>query len=81
MIEVNPDVLDIADVLDRECRDRGPRGPLHGVPILIKDNIDTGDKMQTTAGSLASSARNRRKTRQSPESCAMPAPSSWAKQT
>lgn len=53
VIEVNPDALDIADALDLERRERGPRGPLHGVPILIKDNIDTADRMQTTAGSLA----------------------------
>jgi amidase len=49
VIEVNPDALDIARKLDRGPR----RGPLHGVPILIKDNIDTADKMMTTAGSLA----------------------------
>ena len=53
VIEVNPDALDIADALDAERRGRGPRGPLHGIPILIKDNIDTADKMLTTAGSLA----------------------------
>ncbi len=53
VIEVNPDALAIADELDQERRSKGPRGPLHGVPILIKDNIDTGDRMQTTAGSLA----------------------------
>src|SRR5262249_50987293 len=53
VIEINPDALDIAEALDRERRDKGPRGPLHGVPVLIKDNIDTRDKMQTTAGSLA----------------------------
>jgi amidase len=53
VIEINPDARTIADALDRERRDKGPRGPLHGVPILIKDNIDTGDRMQTTAGSLA----------------------------
>ena len=53
VIELNPDALDIADTLDAE-RDRGRvRGPLHGIPILLKDNIDTGDKMMTTAGSLA----------------------------
>ncbi len=53
VIELNPDALDIAAQLDRE-RDTGQiRGPLHGIPILFKDNIDTGDKMQTTAGSLA----------------------------
>ncbi|MCK5730041.1 MAG: hypothetical protein KAH68_03140, partial [Draconibacterium sp.] len=53
VIELNPDALEIAESLDNE-RDSGKiRGPLHGIPILFKDNIDTGDKMQTTAGSLA----------------------------
>ena len=51
--EVNPDALRIADELDAERRQRGPRGPLHGIPIVVKDNIDTGDRMATTAGSLA----------------------------
>ena len=51
--EINPDALRIADQLDAERRQRGPRGPLHGVPVVIKDNIDTGDRMATTAGSLA----------------------------
>ena len=51
--ELNPDALRIADALDAERRQRGPRGPLHGVPIVVKDNIDTGDRMMTTAGSLA----------------------------
>jgi len=53
IIETNPDALAIADALDSERKAKGPRGPLHGIPILIKDNIDTGDKMLTTAGSLA----------------------------
>lgn len=53
VIEVNPDALAIAEALDRERAERGPRGPLHGIPILLKDNIDTADKMETTAGSLA----------------------------
>lgn len=53
VIEVNPDALQIARSLDTEFKTKGPRGPLHGIPVLIKDNIDTGDKMQTTAGSLA----------------------------
>jgi amidase len=57
VIEVNPDARTIADGLDRERRDKGPRGPLHGIPILIKDNVDTGDRMQTTAGSLALEGR------------------------
>ena len=53
IIELNPDALSIADAMDRERKEKGPRGPLHGIPILIKDNIDTADKMMTTAGSLA----------------------------
>jgi amidase len=53
VIEINPDALQIADTLDREGKEKGARGPLHGIPILIKDNIDTADKMMTTAGSLA----------------------------
>jgi amidase len=53
VIEINPDALAIADALDKERAEKGPRGPLHGIPVLIKDNIDTGDRMSTTAGSLA----------------------------
>ena len=53
VIEVNPDALADADALDAERKAKGPRGPLHGIPVLIKDNIDTADKMMTTAGSLA----------------------------
>lgn len=53
IIEVNPDALSIAESLDRERKRQGPRGPLHGIPILVKDNIDTADRMTTTAGSLA----------------------------
>ncbi len=53
VIELNPDALSIADALDRERKSKGPRGPMHGIPILIKDNIDTADRMMTTAGSLA----------------------------
>ncbi|HKI86570.1 MAG TPA: amidase family protein, partial [Thermoanaerobaculia bacterium] len=53
VIELNPDAEEIAAALDRERRDKGARGPLHGIPIIIKDNLDTGDKMMTTAGSLA----------------------------
>ncbi len=53
VIEINPDALAIADRLDTERKSRGPRGPLHGIPILLKDNIATGDRMMTTAGSLA----------------------------
>jgi amidase len=53
VIEVNPEALAIADTLDAERRGKGSRGPLHGIPILIKDNIGTADRMTTTAGSLA----------------------------
>jgi amidase len=53
VIEVNPDALAIADALDQERKNGKVRGPLHGIPVLIKDNIDTADKMMTTAGSLA----------------------------
>ena len=53
VIEMNPDAERIAEALDRERKEKGPRGPLHGIPILIKDNIDTNDRMMTTAGSLA----------------------------
>lgn len=53
VIETNPDALAIARSLDEEYRAKGARGPLHGIPVLLKDNIDTGDRMETTAGSLA----------------------------
>ncbi|HEY7162487.1 MAG TPA: amidase, partial [Acidobacteriota bacterium] len=53
VIEKNSEAMDIAEQLDRERKEKGPRGPLHGIPILIKDNIDTADRMKTTAGSLA----------------------------
>lgn len=53
VIELNPDARDIARSLDEERKTKGPRGPLHGIPVLLKDNIDTHDRMTTTAGSLA----------------------------
>ncbi len=53
MIEVNPDAIAIARERDRERRLKNIKGPLHGIPVVIKDNIDTADKMKTTAGSLA----------------------------
>jgi amidase len=53
VLETNPQALDSAEQLDRERRAHGPRGPLHGVPVLIKDNVETADHMMTTAGSLA----------------------------
>jgi amidase len=53
VIELNPDALALAEASDKERKAKGARGPLHGIPMLIKDNIDTADKMMTTAGSLA----------------------------
>ncbi len=53
IIELNPDAVKIAEQMDRERKEGKVRGPLHGIPFVIKDNIDTADKMKTTAGSLA----------------------------
>lgn len=53
VMEINPDAIFIAEALDVERKQKGSRGMLHGIPILVKDNIETGDKMRTTAGALA----------------------------
>jgi amidase len=53
IIETNPEALQLAEDLDRERQSKGSRGPLHGIPVILKDNIDTADRMTTTAGSLA----------------------------
>src|SRR5690606_3086971 len=53
VLEVNPDAMARAAELDAERRSGRVRGPLHGIPVIIKDNIDTGDRMITSAGSLA----------------------------
>ena len=53
VLELNPEAIKIASALDAERRAKGARGPLHGVPVLVKDNIATGDRMSTSAGSLA----------------------------
>ena len=53
VIELNPDALSIADAMDKERKEGKVRSAIHGIPVLIKDNIDTGDKMMTTAGALA----------------------------
>jgi amidase len=53
VLQINPDAVTIAEELDRERAEKGPRGPMHGIPVLLKDNIDTADAMETTAGSLA----------------------------
>jgi amidase len=60
VIEINPDAIAIAESLDAERRVKGLRGPLHGIPVLVKDNIDTADRMMTTAGSLALAGVRRR---------------------
>lgn len=51
ILQINPDALALADVLDHDIKEGNWRGPLHGIPVILKDNIDTGDKMQTTVGS------------------------------
>jgi amidase len=61
VIEINPEAIVIAEALDQERRQGRLRGPLHGIPILIKDNIDTADRMMTTAGSLALDGSHARK--------------------
>ena len=53
IIYINPNAKAEAAALDKERADKGPRGPLHGIPVLLKDNVDTGDRMQTSAGSFA----------------------------
>ena len=53
ILDPNPDARSIADALDRERKSKGSRGPLHGIPVLLKDNVATADRMTTTAGSLA----------------------------
>jgi amidase len=53
VLETNPEALAVAEALDAERRAKGARGPLHGIPVLLKDNVDTADRMTTTAGSLA----------------------------
>jgi amidase len=53
VLETNPDALEIADAMDAERRANHVRGSLHGIPVLVKDNIDTADRMKTTAGSFA----------------------------
>ncbi|MBM7619864.1 amidase [Bacillus tianshenii] len=58
ILEINPDAVFIAEALDLERWRKGARGPLHGIPVLVKDNIDTGDHMHTSAGSVALAEHN-----------------------
>ena len=81
VLEVNPDAMAIAEALDKERKDQHVRGPMHGIPVLIKDNIDTADRMQTTAGSLALLGSKPTKILSLPRSCGNPEPSSWARRT
>ena len=82
IIELNPDALAIADRLDQERKQKGSRGPLHGIPVVIKDNLDTADRMGTTAGSLSHGWRQAAQGRRLWwRSCARPAPSFWARPT
>ena len=74
IIELNPDALAIAAALDDERKATGPRGPLHGIPVVIKDNIDTADRMMTTAGSLALVGSRPPKDSFVAQSCVPPAP-------
>ncbi|MFD1676139.1 amidase family protein [Alicyclobacillus fodiniaquatilis] len=53
VLEINPDAMELAKALDQERKEQGSRGRLHGIPVLLKDNIDTHDKMHTSAGSIA----------------------------
>ena len=53
ILEINPDAIFIAETLDRERKIKGVRGPLHGIPVLLKDNIETNDSMHTSAGTIA----------------------------
>jgi amidase len=79
VIELNPDALAIADGLDAERKSGRVRGPLHGIPVVVKDNVDTGDRMMTTAGSLALEGPPLRMTRSSSPDSAPPARSSWGR--
>ncbi len=78
VIEIDPEAMAIAEALDKV---KGDRGPLHGIPVLIKDNIATADKMQTTAGSLALVGAKSPKDSGVARSCARPAQSSSARPT
>lgn len=53
ILEINPDAIFIAEALDYERKIKGKRGPLHGIPVLLKDNIETNDSMHTSAGTIA----------------------------
>ena len=81
VIELNPDAPAMAAALDAERKAKGPRGPLHGIPVLIKDNIDTADRMMTTTGSLALEGRSPHAIRSWRRGCARRARSCWERRT
>ena len=81
VIATNPDALAIADERDAERRAGRVRGPLHGIPVLLKDNIDTGDRQPTTAGSLALAGAPAAQDAEVTGGCARPARSSSARRT
>lgn len=81
VIELNPDAEAIAAERDRERRGGLIRGPLHGIPVLLKDNIDTADRMQTTAGSLALVGEPAPRMPRWCNGCGPPARSSWVRPT
>jgi len=74
VLETNPDALTVADRLDTERKANRVRGPLHGIPVLVKDNVATVDRMMTTAGSFALAGVTPRAMRRSSPGCAPPAP-------
>ena len=80
VIELNPDALMLADRMDLERREHGPRGPLHGIPVLVKDNIDTADRMATTAGSMALVGSAPPKIHLLSDACVSPGPFCLARQ-
>src|SRR5437879_6573163 len=69
VLEANPDALTQAAALDAERKAKGPRGPLHGIPVLVKDNVATRDRMQSTAGSLGPPRARWRAPWRMPRSC------------
>ena len=81
VIEINPDALVIADALDEERKSGKVRGPMHGIPVLIKDNLNSGDKMMTTAGSLALEGNFATTDAFILKNCVSLARCCWAKQT
>jgi len=81
VIETNPDALSIAEAMDAERKSKGPRGPLHGIPVLVKDNLDTADRRPPQPAPSPSRARSPRGTPSWWSGCARPEPWFSAKPT